>query len=191
MNPAPREAGLILVLAGGVCLNHWQRLLGAAALAPASLQQGPLLPRFTFAVSAVALPSQFYLLLRGICSTYARLRPTNQIVTSRQWLVPYGLLPLLWGLLLAQHLPMGMEEGGQVLPVSLGLWWPELASQLPSWNADNYVIAFCQSLAVLMGAIGSLVLLRRLLLPSRWRWLWVSWLALGLGIGGRWLVAVG
>jgi hypothetical protein len=53
------------------------------------------------------------------------------------------------------------------------------------------VVAFCQSLAVVTGVVGSVVLLRRLLMPGRWRWVWLSWLALGLGIGGRWLVAAG
>jgi transcriptional regulator with AAA-type ATPase domain len=191
MTPTTGEAGLILVLAGGVCLHHWQRLLGGAALAPANLQDGPLLPRLTFAVLALALPSLGFLLLRGIWSVWRRVRPGNRIATTRQWLVLYGLLPLLWGLLLAQHLPMGMEEGGRVLAVSVSRRWPAVASTLPAWSAHPSVVAFCQSLAVLTGVVGSIVLLRRLLLPGRWRWVWLSWLALGVGIGGRWLVAVG
>lgn len=53
------------------------------------------------------------------------------------------------------------------------------------------MIAFCQSLVVAVGVAGSVVLLRRLLQPLRWSWLALGWLALGLGTGGRWLVAGG
>ena len=140
---------------------------------------------------ALALPSLGFLLLRGIWSLWRRVRPGTRIATTRQWLVLYGLLPLLWGLLLAQHLPMGMEEGGRLLAVSFSPRWPEMASLMPVWSSDSSVVAFCQSLAVVTGVVGSVLLLRRLLLPGRWRWVWLSWLTLGLGIGGRWLVAVG
>ena len=95
----------------------------------------------------------------------------------------YGLLPLLWALLLARHLPVGMAEAGRLLPVTFQL-------PLPSWSADHHVIAFCQSLVLVVGVGGSLVLLRRLRLNSRAALWWGSAAALVLGAGGRWLVAV-
>jgi hypothetical protein len=102
--------------------------------------------------------------------------------------VLYALQPLLWALLLAQHLALGMEEAGQLLPVSLAPW-PRLAAQLPVWRADGQVIGFCQSLVLAVGVAGAAVLLRRLLLPT-WRgWLAGTLLLLGLGVAGRWLVA--
>ena len=101
----------------------------------------------------------------------------------------YGLLPLLWAMLLAQHLELGMAEAGQLLVVMAPSSWSQI-HVLPAWSADGHVIAFCQSLTLVVGVVGSVVLLRRLLLPGRWRWLIVSWLALGLGIGSRWLVAL-
>ncbi|MGB7565380.1 MAG: 4Fe-4S binding protein [Prochlorococcaceae cyanobacterium] len=177
MAPPVGEPGLILVLAGGVCLHQWQRLLGWLPLAPASLQAGPWLPRMAFASLALALPALLHLLL-------APLEPLE-----RRKRALYGLLPLLWGLMLARFLPLGLAEGGQLLPVSLqpllGAW----ARQLPSWSADPHVIGFCQSLALLAGVAGSLVLLRRLLLPGARAFWWGSALALMLGSSGRWLVA--
>ena len=93
----------------------------------------------------------------------------------------YGLLPLLLALLLARHLPVGMGEAGQLLPVSLGASWP-------GWSADPHVVAFCQSTAVLAGALSSWWLLRRLLSNESHK----LWLATGLsasvGCLGRWLV---
>jgi hypothetical protein len=85
------------------------------------------------------------------------------VAASRLRLSLYALLPLLWALMLADH--------------------------LPAWSADGHVIGFCQSLVVAVGVAGSVVLRRRLLQPQRWGWLALSWLALGLGVGGRWLVA--
>ena len=95
------ERGLILVLAGGICLHHWHRLLGWLPLAPSSLHEGPLLARLSFAVLALALPAAIGLWL------------------NHRWL--YAGLPLLWALLLARHLPTGMAEAGTVLPHG----WPQ------------------------------------------------------------------
>ncbi len=178
MAPPDGETGLILVLAGGVCLKFWDRLLGGLPLAPDSLQAGPLLPRLAFAVLALALPSALALVALWIGSW---LTPPER-AARRLRLGLYGLLPLLWALLLARHLPVGMAEAGRLLPVTF-------QQPLPSWSADHHVIAFCQSLVLLLGVGGSLVLLRRLLLNSRGTLWWGSAAALALGAGGRWLVA--
>jgi NAD-dependent dihydropyrimidine dehydrogenase PreA subunit len=183
------EPGLILVLAGDLCLHQAQRLLGWLPLAPASLVAGPLLPRLAFATLALALPSALFLLARPFFSA-PRLRRTL-----------YGLLPLLWALLLARHLPIGMAEAGAVLPVSfaplvgagdtgwLDTWLVTWLAALPAWRADSHVIAFCQSAAVLLGWLAAVVVLRRLLANHRAAWLGASALALLLACCGRWLVA--
>ena len=182
MAPPAGEAGLILVLAGGVCLKFWDRLLGDLPLAPASLQHGAFLPRLAFACLALAMPSLLFLALRWSLSPR---------LLSQLRLGLYGLLPLLWALLLARHLPLGMAEAGLVLPVTAAGLWPDVwPGAWPGWSADPHVIAFCQSLVLLIGAAGSWLLLRRLLQPSR-RLVWLACLAaLALGIGGRWLVGV-
>ena len=221
MDPPAGEAGLILVLAGGLCLHHWERLLGwlpaaVAALgaghspsgaplngglglqvqAGFSLGEGPLLPRLAIACLALALPAGLWLVAR---SAAARLLPGR----GRPWLLLYALLPLLWGVMLAHHLALGMAEGGRVLVVSaaplLSSWRLEeglsqplsLLGQLPAWSADLHVIGFCQSLAVALGLAGSVVLLRRLLLPGRLGWLVQATITLVIAGAGRWLVAVG
>ena len=152
------ERGLILVLAGGITLHHWQKLLSWFPLAPASLQEGPLLPRLSFAVLALALPALVGLWL------------------NRRWL--FSALPLLWALLLARHLPMGMLEAGTVMPVG----WPR-------WSADPHVLAFCQTLVIAIGWAGAVVLTRRLRTPKRWEWLSCSMVLLSISCAGRWLVA--
>jgi polyferredoxin len=203
MDPPAGEAGLILVLAGGLCLQHWGRLLGwlPGVVAPLgaglSLVEGPLLPRLAVGCLALALPSGLWLLLRAAAE---RLRPGR----SRPWLVLYSLLPLLWAVMLAHHLGLGMAEAGQVLVVSGrglggGLGLPpgsprldpllDVLAALPAWSADPQVIAFCQSVAVAVGLVGSVVMLRRLLVPDRYGWLALSLLALGLAVSGRVLVA--
>jgi len=209
MDPPAGEAGLILVLAGGLCLHHWERLLGwlpagisalahgqfpvAATLsgglglqaqATISLSEGPLLPRLAIACLALALPAGLWLLVRLAA---ARLLPGR----GRPWLLLYALLPLLWSVMLAHHLALGMAEGGQLLAVSVAPWLGWSAAHLPSWSADPHVIGFCQTLAVGLGLAGSVVLLRRLLLPDRLGWLGQAALTLVMAGAGRWLVAVG
>ncbi len=218
MDPPAGEAGLILVLGGGLCLHHWERLLGwlpgkVAALASDhgpdattlagglgfqaqeafSLSEGPLLPRLAIGCLALALPAGLWLVARNAA---ARLLPGR----GRPWLLLYALLPLLWGLMLAHHLTLGMAEGGLVLPVSaapllansrLGEGADSLAAVLaglPAWAADPHVIGFCQTLAVGLGLIGSVVLLRRLLLPGRLGWLLQVGSTLILAAAGRWLM---
>ena len=171
------EPSLLLVLAGDVCLHQAPHLLGWIPGAPLSLVEGPLLPRLLMALLALSIPALLYGLAWLIFSRQ-RLRRTL-----------YGLLPLIWALLLARHLPLGMSEAGQVLPVSLsplnGTW----TQSLPSWQADDHVIAFCQSLVVLLGWGSSVVLLRRQLATHRAAWLGASGLAVALAMAGRWLVA--
>jgi polyferredoxin len=175
------EPGLLLVLAGDLCLHHWQRLLGWLPLAPASLVEGPLLPRLAVAALAMALPSGLFLAARLLYSRERLLRTL------------YGLLPLVWALLLARHLPLGMGEAGQLLPVSAAAFVHGDAirlSALPGWSADSHVIAFCQSAVVSAGLVWAVVLLRRQLSNSRGAWLGASALALALAAGGRLLVAL-
>ena len=171
------EPSLLLVLAGDVCLHQATRLLGWIPGAPTSLVEGPLLPRLLLALVAVSIPALIY----GMA----------WLVFSRQRLrrALYGLLPLIWGLLLARHLPLGMGEAGQLLPVALSPLDEAWTDQLPSWQADAHVIAFCQSLVVLLGWGSSVVLLRRQLVTHRASWLGASSLALAIAVAGRWLVA--
>jgi len=184
MDPPAGEAGLILVLAGGICLHHWQRLLGWMTLAPGSLQEGALLPRLAFAALALALPAALWLAVRLLMALAGDRR--------RAWLGLYVLLPLLWGLMLADHLPLGMAEAGRILPVSLAPLTRAaggLIEQLPAWSAAPAVIGFCQSLLILPLPLASLALQRRLL-PMAWHGsLLLALLAATLAAVGRWLVA--
>jgi NAD-dependent dihydropyrimidine dehydrogenase PreA subunit len=159
LNVPRGEPLLILILFGGLVL-HWGR--------PA-LEGLPMAQQLLLASLELALPALVALGLRRWLG----------VELWRQGL--YGLLPLLLALLLARHLPIGMGEAGQFLPVSLGAGWP-------SWSADPHVVAFCQSAAVLAGALCSWWLLRRLL-SNEPRKLWLATgLSASVGCLGRWLV---
>lgn len=178
MDLPPAEPALILILAGDLSLHHWQRLLGWLPAAPTSLTEGPLLPRLAVATLALAIPAGLFGLARLIV-------PRHRLLQGL-----YGLLPLVWALLVARHLPVGMGEAGMVLPVFASAWAPAWSTALPSWSADPHVIAFCQSAVLLLGWLGAVVLLRRQFATHRAGWLGVSGLALALALGGRWLVAI-
>ena len=143
-------------LMGGISLHHWDKLLGWLPFAPESLHEGPLLARLSFAALALTLP-----IIPGL-------------FVNRRWL--YSGLPLLWAVLLARHLPMGMREAGMVLPAG----WPH-------WSADPHVIGFCQSITVMVGVVGAIILGRRMLKPDIRIWLQGGMMVL-LACAGRWLV---
>jgi len=153
------EPLLILVLAGGLVLHQGR---------PA-LEDLPGTIQVALATAELALPALIAWPLQ-------------------RWLKPelwqrglYSLLPLLLGLLLARHLPIGMTEAGLVLQVGMGPNWP-------GWSADPHVVEFCQSASVLAGLLGTLVLSRRMLYGESQRLWQLSTLAIALGWGGRWLV---
>jgi hypothetical protein len=143
----------------------------------------------------LALPAAIWLAIRHAA---ARLLPGR----GRPWLLLYALLPLLWGVMLAHHLALGMAEAGMVLPVSAAPLLAEsrladgqdslaaILAGLPAWVADPHVIGFCQTLAVGVGLLGSVVLVRRLLLPDRLGWLLQAGGTLALAVAGRWLVGL-
>ena len=79
---------------------------------------------------------------------------------------------------LARHLPLGMREAGTVLPAG----WPQ-------WQADIHVIGFCQTLVIAVGALGAIVLVRRLVEQEHMGRLRSSMVLLLLSAAGRWLVA--
>ena len=172
------EPALLLILAGDVCLHQADRLLGWIPGTPSNLVDGPLLPRLGLAILALSIP--------GLLFGLAGLRFSNKRI--RRTL--YGLLPLIWALLLARHLPTGLSEAGQLLPVSVAAMNWTWTQSLPAWRADVHVIAFCQSTVVLVGWGASVVLLRRQLATDLMAWLGASGFALGLTLAGRWLVAM-
>lgn len=172
------EPALLLILAGSVCLHHWQGLWPWLPFAPASLVDGPLLPRLLLAAMSLALPAGLYLAALPLLNLQ-RLRRTL-----------YGMLPLFWALLLADHLPLGLLEAGQLLPVSFSSAAPFGLSEWPQWSADWHVVQFCQSLVVVLGAVASVVVLRRLLCNHRIAWLGGCAVMVMVAISGRWLVGV-
>ena len=93
MDVPPGEPNLLMVLAGGVSLHQAPRLLGWIPGVPLSLVEGPLLPRLLLALLALSIPALLYGLAWLVFSRQ-RLRRTL-----------YGLLPLIWALLLTGICP--------------------------------------------------------------------------------------
>ena len=83
----------------------------------------------------------------------------------------YGLLPLLWALLLASRLPIDRQETRSLLPVSFSALLLITTDHLPSWRSDPHVIGFCQSTVISGGEIASVITLRRLLSHRQNAWL--------------------
>ena len=63
----------------------------------------------------------------------------------------YGYLPLVLGGNLAHYLKMGLEESGQIIPVTFATFG-QIGNDLPSFIADPAVITFLQA-TTLIGAL--------------------------------------
>ena len=153
------EKLLILVLTGGITLHYWERLFGWLPMAPDSLHTGSILIRIIFGMLAIALP-----ILAGLS-------------VKSKWF--YSYIPILWGLWLARYLPLGMVEGGTILPFGF-----------PQWSADENVIGFCQNLIFVFSWLCSLILLRRFIINNWWSLAKGSLVLSLLALTGHWLVVL-
>jgi len=97
----------------------------------------------------------------------------------------FALAPLVWGLMLAQHLGLSMSEAGALLQVSLAPWLGDKAASLPAWRADPRVIAFCKNAALLGAGIWSPLMVRLLLAGRRRLQLITAVAVVGAAIWGR------
>eukprot|EP00435_Cladocopium_sp_Y103_P073655 s200_g44.t1 len=113
-------------------------------------------------------------LVRQLCTLFApERRPPNEFLQ-----LAYSYLPLTWLASLAHYLQLGLVEAGQVLPVaartgayfvsqlgfaSTASWLTEdVVSKLPSVSFAPEVVAFLQSVTLILAAVFSLQKLNKL-----------------------------
>lgn len=137
------EVALLLLLLGGVCMHHSDRILAWLGWADVAIDSDHLL---------IGLPVVSGLLSLPLLLTYAAHQLTR--LGDRQMpdylTVIYAYLPLTLAANLAHYTPVAMTEAGQILPVMArtfgysGAIWPTI-----TWSMD--VAQFLQGVVLLSG----------------------------------------
>ena len=154
--PRAYEVALLLLLLDAVVLHHLPRLVSGLGL-------GWDLQRFSVhagvAIAALSLPALVPLAAHGLGQGIHRLFQTRRPRPWVEWV--YGLLPLVLLGTLAHYLPLALLEAGRILPVgaaTVGL----SGDSLPIFVAHPAVVSFLQGVALLTGAVLSVLLTQKI-----------------------------
>jgi transcriptional regulator with AAA-type ATPase domain/NAD-dependent dihydropyrimidine dehydrogenase PreA subunit len=154
--PRVYEVALLLLLLDAVFLHHIPELVAGLGLAW-DVQQFSI--HAGVAIAALTLPALIPLAAQGLSQGLYRLLETRRPRPFIEWV--YGLLPLVLLGSLAHYLPLGLFEGGRILPVgaaTIGIAAPHLSVLV----AHPAVVAFLQGTALLAGALLSVLLTQKI-----------------------------
>lgn len=175
-DPSVPELALLFLLLGAVFCHHLKDLLLQFGQSPDVLANFD--SHAVMALLALLLPGVLVYaadrLMRQLCTIFTPDRiPPNDFLQ-----LAYCYLPLTWLASLAHYLQLGLVEAGQVLPVAartgahfasqLGFLATatrlreDLASKLPSVSFAPEVVAFLQSVTLILAAVFSLQKLNKL-----------------------------
>lgn len=157
--PTYAEVCLLFLLFGAVCLH---RLPEIEAILGRSLH----LDHFGWHTGA----SVVVLMIPGAIALAAHqlIRFLRRTVKSRPFLeLAYGYLPIVLGANIAHYLQLGLTEAGRVVPVAFATFGLGTAS-LPIFVAHPAVIAFLQSVTLVVAVFLSVVLTQKIARQSFW-----------------------
>ncbi|MDY6785888.1 MAG: cyclic nucleotide-binding domain-containing protein [Cyanobacteriota bacterium] len=162
-NARAYEVALLLLLLDVVfmhCLPEIQAMLGL------NFDLTQFWQHAIFAVVVLSLPGIIPLIAQGVMRVASRV--THQFKPHSFINLAYGYLPLVLAGNLAYYLPLGLGEGGRILPVALATFG--LGGEgLPVWVAHPAVIAFLQGTVLIVGTFLSAVVTQQIARqPLRW-----------------------
>jgi transcriptional regulator with AAA-type ATPase domain/NAD-dependent dihydropyrimidine dehydrogenase PreA subunit len=145
------EVALLFLLLGGIYLHRLpeiDRLLGL------QLDLAQFLPHLGMSIAAIVIPSVipffaysamqgFYQLSKLAFIPFKSCKPLPFIDLA------YGYLPLVLGGNLAYYFKMGLEEGGQIIPITFATFG-QVGNDLPSFIAHPAVITFLQGITLIV-----------------------------------------
>ncbi|MDY7012969.1 MAG: cyclic nucleotide-binding domain-containing protein [Cyanobacteriota bacterium] len=159
----PYEVALLLLLLDVVFLHHLpeiQTLLGL------NFDLTQFWQHFGLAVATLSLPALVPLAARGVIGLMSKI--TRQFKPYRFVELAYGYLPLVLAGNLAHYLPLGLGEGGRILPVTLATFGLS-GEGLPIGVAHPAVVAFLQGTVLIFGVFLSGVVTQKIARqPLRW-----------------------
>ena len=150
--PRVYEVALLLLLLGGIFLHRLPELEAWLGL---DFRLDQFWPHAGVSVAVLAITAMIPLLGQGLLNLLSpgRHRPFLELA--------YGYLPLVLGGTLAHYLRLGLNEAGQVLPLTFATFGISGAG-LPTVSAHPAVTAFLQGAVLVMSTVLSWVLIRKI-----------------------------
>jgi transcriptional regulator with AAA-type ATPase domain/NAD-dependent dihydropyrimidine dehydrogenase PreA subunit len=182
--PHGYEVALLYLLLGGIYLH---RLPEINELMGNQWNLNNFWVHGGLSIVLLAIPSLLPLLAYGLMTAIYRLRkrldqpikvckPLSFVESS------YGYLPLVLGGSLAHYCRMGLQESGRLLPVTAATFgWS--GANWPAWVADPAVIAFLQTVSLILGLLTTILLAQKIAKRPFWSLLPQHLAATGLAIG--------
>lgn len=138
---------LLLLLLGGVCMHHADKILGRVGLGDLPLDSEHLLISLPISILLLSIPAVLTYLTHAIARLFDRTLPNYQRII-------YAYLPFTLAANLAHYIPAAITEAGEILPV-LGRSLGDSGAGFPTltWSPD--VAAFLQGVTLLSALVFS------------------------------------
>ncbi len=161
--PHMYEVALLFLLLGGVYLHRLpeiDRLLGL------HIDLTQFLPHLGLSIVAISLPAVIPFLAYGVMQGLYQLGKLEFIPFKICKPLPfidlaYGYLPLVLGGNLAYYLKMGLEESGQIIPVTFATFG-QISHNLPSFIAHPAVTTFLQATTLIISLLVTFFLTQKI-----------------------------
>ncbi len=151
--PTAHEVALLFLLFGAVFLHRLPEIEQQLTVA---LHLDSFAVHSLVAIAALTVPGAIALLTHQL-TRWLDPTPNPRSFTT----LAYGYLPLVWGGTLAHYLRLGLNEAGQVLPVTAATFGYD-GSFLPIAVADPAVVSFLQAVTLIGGCWLSIFLTHRI-----------------------------
>ena len=161
--PHGYEVALLFLLLGGVYLH---RLPEIDRLFGLQIDLTQFLPHLGLSIAAIVIPALIPLLAYGLMQGIYRLGKLEFIPFKVSKPIPfitlaYGYLPLVLGGNLAHYVKLGLEEGGQIIPVTFATFG-QIGNNLPSFIAHPAVIIFLQGTTLIVALLITIFLTQKI-----------------------------
>ena len=152
--PHAYEVALLFLLLGGIYLH---RLPEINSLLGFDIDLAQFWPHLGFSIAAIAFPATIPFLAYGAMQGLYKLGKLESMPLSVSKPLPfidlaYGYLPLILGGNLAHYFKLGLEEGGQIIPVTFATFGLA-GNNLPSFIAHPAVITFLQGMTLVLALL--------------------------------------
>ena len=161
--PHAYEVALLFLLLGGVYLHRLPELNYLLGL---QLDLTQFFPHLGLSIAAIIVPAIVPLFAYGIMQGMYRLGKLEFVTLKIPKPLPfitlaYGYLPLVLGGNLAHYFKMGLEEGGQIIPITFATFG-QISDNLPSFIAAPSVIAFLQGITLILALLVTIFLTQKI-----------------------------
>lgn len=161
--PHGYEVALLFLLLGGIYLHRLPQLNDLLGL---EVDLNQFFPHLGLSIAAIVVPAAIpclaYWAMQGIYQlgkleiiSFKMCKPLPFITLA------YGYLPLVLGGNLAHYFKLGLEEGGQIIPVTFATFG-QINENLPSFIAHPAAIACLQGIALIVALLVTIFLTQKI-----------------------------